>query len=82
MPGGFEQAALTLPRKPGIDYPDLTEFSKVTIRGAGGKIAWQGRLETTPRTSGDQLAISPGLTGYQAALADNNAAREIYIDWR
>ena len=80
MPGGFEQAALTLPRKPDVDYPDLDEFSKVTIRGAGGKIAWQGRLETTPRTSGDQLAISPGVTGYQAALADNNAAREIYID--
>ena len=80
MPGGFEQASLTLPRKPDIDYPDLDEFSKVTIRGAGGKIAWQGRLETTPRTSGDQLAISPGLTGYQAALADNNMAREIYID--
>ena len=80
MPGGFEQASLTLPRKPDVDYPDLDEFSKVTIRGAGGKIAWQGRLETTPRTSGDQLAISPGVTGYQAALADNNAAREIYID--
>ena len=80
MPGGFEQASLTLPRKPDVDYPDLTEFSKVTILGAGGQVAWQGRLETTPRTSGDQLAISPGVTGYQAALADNNMAREIYID--
>ena len=80
MPGGFEQASLTLPRHPDVDYSDLAEFSKVTILGAGGQVAWQGRLETTPRTSGDQLAISPGVTGYQAALADNNMAREIYID--
>ena len=80
MPGGFEQAGLTLPRQPGLDYSDLTEFSKVTILGAGGEIAWQGRLETMPRTSGAQLSITPGITGYQAALADNNAAREIYID--
>ena len=80
MPGGFEQASLTLPRQAAVDYPDLDEFSRVTIRGAGGEVAWQGRLETTPRTSGDQLAISPGLTGYQAALTDNQAAREIYID--
>ena len=80
MPGGFEQMTCTLTREPGTDYPDLAEFSTVTVYGAGGEIAWQGRLETTPRASGDQLSITPGVTGYQAALADNNMAREIYID--
>lgn len=80
MPGGFEQAGLTLPRKPEADYPDLAEFSKLTVRGAGGEVAWQGRIESTPRTSGSQLAITPGAVGYQSALTDNNGAREIYID--
>lgn len=80
MPGGFDQASLTLPRKPSLDYADLEELSTVTVRGVGGRVAWQGRLETAPRTSGDQLAITPGLVGWQSHLDDDNSAREIYVD--
>ena len=80
MPGGFEQASLTLPRKPAVDYPDLAEFSKVTILGAGGQVAWQGRLETTPRTSGNQLAISRASPAIRPPSRTTTAAREIYID--
>lgn len=80
MPGGFEQAAVTLTRKPTIDYPDLEELSTVTFRGVGGRIAGQYRIETAPRTSGDQVAITPGLVGWQSHLDDNSDAREIYVD--
>lgn len=80
MPGGFEQLSCTLPRKPSVDYSDLAEFSTITVYGAGGEIAWQGRLETTPRTSGDQMSISPGAVGWQAALDDNGSAQMIYVD--
>ena len=80
MPGGFDQANLVLARDPSLDYSDLEELSTVTIRGAGGRIAWQGRLETSPRTSGDQMTISPGLVGWQAHLLDDTSARQIYCD--
>jgi hypothetical protein len=69
-----------LSRKAGSDYPDLQEFSTVTVSGPGGEVAWQGRLETTPRTSGDQLSITPGAVGWQAALDDDQSARMIYVD--
>lgn len=80
MPGGFEAMSCSLTRKAGRDYPDLAEFSTITVSGIGGQVAWQGRLETTPRTSGDQLAITPGAVGWQAALDDDQSARMIYID--
>lgn len=80
MPGGFDQCSLTLPRKPSIDYRDLERLATVTLRGAGGSVAYQGRLDTSPRTSGYQLAISPGLVGWQAHLDDDSSAREIYVD--
>lgn len=80
MPGGFEQASGTLARDPAVDYPDLAEFSTITICGAGGMVAWEGRLERTPRTSGDQMAISPGAVGWQAALDDDKSARMVYVD--
>ena len=80
MPGGFEQLSCTLARQPGRNYPDLAEFSTLTAYGAGGETAWQGRLQSSPRTSGDQMAITPGAVGWQAALDDDQSARMIYID--
>jgi hypothetical protein len=80
MPGGFDQANLVLTRDPSFDYNDLQELSTVTIRGAGGRTVWEGRMETAPRTSGDQMSISPGLVGWQAHLSDNASARQIYCD--
>jgi hypothetical protein len=80
MPGGAEQMSCNLARRADADYPDLQEFGTVTVYGAGGEIAWQGRLETTPRTSGDQLSITPGAVGWQAHLDDEQNARMIYID--
>ena len=78
MPGGFEAADLTLPRKQGATYEDLELLSTATCFGAGGDVAWEGRLERAPRTSGDQMAVSPGLVGWQAHLEDDTSAMEIY----
>ena len=61
--GRVRAGSLTLPRQPAIDYPDLAEFSTVTVRGAGGQVAWQGRLETTPRTSGRSAVDHPRRPG-------------------
>lgn len=80
MPGGFEHLETELPRQMGRDYEDLAEFSTITVRSPAGRVVWQGRLETAPRTSGDQMSITPGAVGWQAALDDDKSAREIYVD--
>lgn len=80
MPGGFETLSLTLPREPGIDYADLDRMSTIRLVTPGGGTAGEFRLEKAPRTSGDQMAISPEAVGWQAHLSDNKSAREIYVD--
>lgn len=80
IPGGFEQASLSLARKPKVSYEDLTEFTNLRVEGAGGILAWEGRIEATPRESGDQKAISPQAVGWQAALEDDQTAVMPYVD--
>ena len=80
MPGGFEQASLTLPRKPAREYGDLERLTTLTCYGPGGDVAWQGRLERAPRVSGDQMAVSPAAVGWQAHLEDDKSATMIYRD--
>lgn len=80
MPGGFESLDCTLLRKPGIDYSDLEQLSTIRVLGASGDVAGEYRLERSPRTSGDEVSISPGAVGWQAHLEDDKSAREIYID--
>lgn len=79
-PGGFEQASLTLPRRSKVRYEDLERLSTVTISGPGGEVAWEGRLESAPRDSGDNASVSPSLVGWQAHLQDDSSARMIYVD--
>lgn len=79
MPGGYEQGGVILPRKPGIEYPDLKELSDVAIRGAGGDTVWEGRIDTIPAQSGDQHALSPTFVGWQDHLDANEAVQEIYV---
>jgi hypothetical protein len=80
MPGGFTQCNITLERAPERFYPDSKELSKLTIQGAGGTVAWQGRIEKLPDTAGYEAQESPEAVGYQAALEDDNSVREIYVD--
>lgn len=80
MPGGFETGDCTLPRKTDTDYSDLERLSVWTMFGAGGEIAWQGRLERAPRVSGDQMSVSPSAVGWIAHLEDDKSAAEVYVD--
>lgn len=80
MPGGFTQCNITLERAPERFYPDSKELSKLTVQGAGGTVAWQGRIEKLPDTAGYEAQESPEAVGYQAALEDDNSVREIYVD--
>lgn len=80
MPGGFENFDCTLPRNPARDYPDLERFSTIVVRHCGGEVVSETRLERAPRTSGDQMAVSPSGVGLQAHLEDNKSASMIYVD--
>lgn len=81
MPGGFEQCSLALDRDPRRAYSDLELLAEIVIRGPGGRIVWEGRMDTIPDTSGStQEKISPTFVGHQQHLQDNNSAKEIYLD--
>lgn len=80
MPGGFEHADMRLTRDPRRSFPDLQELSTLTVRGVGGSVAWQGRLETIPSASGDSISISPGAVGWQSHLDDRSDVRELFVE--
>ena len=80
MPGGYETCDCVLPRKPGVDYADLERLSTLRVIGVGGKVVGEYRLERSPQTSGDQMAVSPSAVGWQAHLGDNKNVNIIYID--
>lgn len=80
IPGGHDTAQATLPRKPGVDYGDQQGFSTWRIYGAGGEVVSETRLQRTPRTSGDQVAVSPEGVGWKAHLEDDKTASFIGID--
>ena len=78
-PGGFETCSLSLPRRPKITYPDLERLSNVTVTGAG-QIAWEGRIESVPRSSGEGTEVSPEIVGWQAHLSDDKSVTAVYVD--
>jgi hypothetical protein len=80
MPGGFETGDATLPRRSGQDSSDFERLSTWTIRGAGGEVAWEGRIERAPSSSGDERSVSPSGVGWQAHLDDNKSAQQVYVD--
>lgn len=79
-PGGYDTADVKLARKPGVDYRDAEMLSTLRIKGIGGDVAWEGRAERAPETSGDEFAVAPSFTGWQAHLADDKSARTIFVD--
>lgn len=80
MPGGFEHADMKLVRHAEYIWPDLEELANITIMSNGGTIVWEGRIETIPSASGQDLAITPSAVGWQSHLDDNNSVRELFVD--
>lgn len=80
MPGGHESCDCVLARMPGVDYADLERLSTLRIIRSGGSVVGEFRLERTPQTSGDQMAISPSAVGWQAAMDDNKGVSITFID--
>lgn len=80
MPGGFKDLTLTLPRRIDVDYSDLNLFDTVQVLGAGGEVAWEGRVQQLPRSHGTDTTVTVGCVGWSAHLKDDPSFREIYVD--
>lgn len=81
MPGGFDRCSVTLPRLPGVDYSDLDRGSTLTVRGAGGEVLGEYRLERAPQASGEAMSISPDAAGWMVHLTDTRSVGPfIFID--
>jgi len=80
IPGGFEEMGVTLKRRPRDDFGDLSPFSNIRVTGAGGEVAWEGRLEGSPKSSGEDMNITPNAVGWQVALEDDQTAVQVYVD--
>jgi hypothetical protein len=78
-PGGFKDTNFGLARDIDIEWPDLQLLLPLNIYGAGGRIAWEGRLQERPGRHGAEDGMSPGAVGWQSHLADR-PFQEIYID--
>jgi hypothetical protein len=79
-PGGHKALTGALPRKPGVDYSDMSMGTKLEVFGAGQYKVSEYRLERTPRSSGDFLVMDPAASGYQVLLTDDEGARAIPLD--
>lgn len=80
IPGGFGDAAWSLPRRIDREYTDLNLYDTVQIYGPGNQIAWEGRIAQLPRQHGDGISIQPGAVGWSAHLRDDGSFREVYVD--
>lgn len=79
-PGGHTTLTCELLRRLDVKRSDENLFDRVTVYGPGAQIVWRGRLNEFPRQTGDGFTVTPGAEGYTAALRDNQAFREIYVD--
>jgi len=76
---GFSDADLALPRRIDQDYPDLNLVDTVSLIGADGTIAYEGRVSALPRDLGDSHSVNVTLTGFMAHAKDRKFS-EIYVD--
>jgi hypothetical protein len=78
---GFADANGQLARRIDLDYPDLGLINTVTLTGADGSVAYEGRLSAMPRDLGDTHSIGVTLAGWMSHAKDRKFS-EVYIDRR
>lgn len=76
---GFGDASLTLARRIDRDYVDLNLLDDVTIVGADGTTAYEGRIGAAPRSFDGAHSISLQCAGWIAHTRDRQFT-EIYVD--
>ncbi len=73
MPGGDKEGSGVLARDPRTSWSDLVPFSDITVKGRGGEEVAHYRLDKTPESDGEHMAITTEAVGWSKALEDDNA---------
>jgi hypothetical protein len=76
---GFSDGSAQLARRIDQDYPDLNLVDTVTITGADGSVAYEGRITSMPRDLSDTHSIGLTLAGWMSHAKDRKF-REIYVN--
>jgi hypothetical protein len=76
---GFSDASGQLARRIDFDYPDLNLVDTVTVVGADGSVAYEGRLAATPLSLDEKHSVGVTLAGWMSHAKDKKF-REIYVD--
>lgn len=76
---GFSDAGGQLARRIDQDYPDLNLVDTITVVGADGSVAYEGRLAAQPRDLSDTHSIGVTLAGWIAHAKDRTFT-EVYVD--
>ncbi len=76
---GFADASVTLSRRADIDYVDLNLLDTVTLVGADGSVAYEGRVGQIPRSVSGTHRVSLALGGWMGHARDRKF-QEIYVD--
>lgn len=77
---GFAEGGLTLARRGDRDYPDINLLDGVTVHGAGGQVAYEGRIMSASRSfTPDGPSIDVALAGWMSVTRQRKI-REIIVD--
>lgn len=76
---GFADASMTLNRRIDRDYIDLNLLDEVSLVGADGTTAYEGRIGASPRSFDGQHTVSLQFAGWIAHTRDRQFT-EIYVD--
>jgi hypothetical protein len=83
IPGGFASATFSLNRPINVNDPMLAAFTRVYIYdGRNGETLWEGRLQLSGRSAGDQGQVWALTAIGPSAHALDQTATLVYIDTR
>jgi hypothetical protein len=76
---GFADASVSLARRIDQDYVDLNLYDDLSILGADGSVAYEGRVGGMPRSMGDTHSVTVQAAGWMSHARDRKF-KEIYVD--
>ena len=76
---GFADSSITLPRRVDRDYADIQLLASLALVGAGGDVAYEGRMAGNPRVLDLGHTMQVLAAGWMSHAKDRKF-REIYVD--
>lgn len=76
---GFADAQLALARRIDVDYPDLGLLDGINLVGHDGRVAYEGRIATIPRSLSGAPSVGVQAQGWMSHARDEPFT-EVYVD--